>query len=146
MQENAAEFFGTDLYRIETAADGTVALKHVFHTDSNTTFMVRTGNLTKGFTYTVVKGYENVANYTNATVDYVNLDGDSYADYVYITGDADDASYFGIRFPPKYNVGKGTAHPLQTRGHCFMICLFMIRRIMKKRCTQRRKKLYRPQY
>ena len=138
MQENAAEFFGTDLYRIETAADGTVALKHVFHTDSNTpynsqltnatikgngtltalaaitgtpasgdnhsviytnsntTFMVRTGNLTKGFTYTVVKGYENVANYTNATVDYVNLDGDSYADYVYITGDADDASYFGM--------------------------------------------------
>ena len=138
MQENAAEFFGTDLYRIETAADGTVALKHVFHTDSNTnydsqltnatikgngtltalaaitgtpasgdnhsviytnsntTFMVRTGNLTKGFTYTVVKGYENVANYTGATVDYVNLDGDSYADYVYITGDADDASYFGM--------------------------------------------------
>ena len=36
--------------------------------------------------------------------------------------------------------------PLKMGGHCFMICLFMIRRIMKQRCTQHGKKLYRPQY
>ena len=142
MQENAAEFFGTDLYRIETAADGTVKLNHVAHTDtvattnvtynsqltgatikgnssltalaaitgrpasgdahniiytnSNTTFLIRSGAAATGYTYKVVKGYENVPNYSNATVDYVNLDGDSYADYVYITGTPDNATYFGM--------------------------------------------------
>ena len=44
----------------------------------------------------MVKGYENVPNYSNATVDYVNVDGDSYADYVYITGTPDNATYFGM--------------------------------------------------
>ena len=142
MQENAAEFFGTDLYRIETAVDGTVKLNHVAHTDtvattkvtynsqltsatikgnssltalaaivgtpvtgdthniiytnSNTTFLIRSGAAATGYTYKAVKGYENVPNYTSATVDYVNLDGDSYADYVYITGTPDNATYFGM--------------------------------------------------
>ena len=134
-----APYCGADLYRIETAADGTVSLVHVFHTDnntvynshltnatikgngtltalaaitgtavtgdshnviytnSNTTFLVRSStSVANVYTYTVVKGYENVANYTNATVDYVNLDGDSYADYVYITGEPADATYFGM--------------------------------------------------
>ena len=137
-QENAAQFFGTDLYRIETAVDGTVKLNHVAHTDvstvyasqltgaiikgnssltalaaitghpasgdahniiytnSNTTFLIRSGAAATGFTYKVVKGYENVPNYSSATVDYVNLDGDSYADYVYITGTPDNATYFGM--------------------------------------------------
>ena len=141
MQENAAEFFGTHLFRIETAANGTVKLAHVAHTDastvyashlenatikgnssltalaaiigtpvtgdaaahgtiytnSNTTFLIRSGAAATGYTYKVVKGYENVPNYTNsATVDYINLDGDSYADYVYITGTPDNATYFGM--------------------------------------------------
>ena len=142
MQENADQFFGTDLYRIETAVDGTVKLNHVAHTDtvgavnvsyasqltgaiikgnssltalaaitghpasgdahniiytnSNTTFLIRSGAAATGYTYKVVKGYENVPNYSNATVDYVNLDGDSYADYVYITGTPDNATYFGM--------------------------------------------------
>ena len=125
-----APYCGNDLYRIETAADGTVALKHVFtkasaaaaevkshldratiktgiaaiqgtegnatkaiYVNSNTTFLVRTGTFATGFTYTVVKGFENVGNYTgSATVDYVNLDGDLYADYVFVTGDADAAT------------------------------------------------------
>ena len=130
MQENAAEFFGTDLYRIETAADGTVALKHVFtdktatkaefknelaaadvktgiaaiqgtgadgvvYVNSNTTFLIRSGDSTKGFTYTVVKGYENVGNFTKSNdikVDYVYGNNGQYADYVYITGPADAAT------------------------------------------------------
>ena len=151
MQENAAQFFGTDLYRIETAVDGTVKLNHVAHTDastvyasqlenatikgnssltalaaitgdaattgknaatgavvstadahniiytnSNTTFLIRSGAAATGYTYKVVKGYENVPNYSSAKVDYVNLDGDSYADYVYITGTPDNATYFGM--------------------------------------------------
>ena len=138
-QENAAQFFGTDLYRVETAADGTVKLNHVAHTDastvyashlesatikgnssltalaaitgtpvsgdahniiytnSNTTFLIRNAtSVANVYTYTVVKGYENVPNYSNATVDYVNVDGDSYADYVYITGTPDNATYFGM--------------------------------------------------
>ena len=139
MQENAAEFFGTHLFRIETAANGTVKLTHVAHTDastvyashlenatikgnssltalaaivgtpvtgdahntiytnSNTTFLIQSGTAATGYTYKVVKGYENVPNYTNsAKVDYINLDGDSYADYVYITGTPDNATYFGM--------------------------------------------------
>lgn len=117
--QNNEPFVGNHLYRVATAADGTVALKHVFvgrvpseltnatiktgiaaiqgtgangviYVNSNTTFLVRTGTFATGFTYTVVKGYENIGNYTGtATVDYVNLDGDLYADYVYITGTAD---------------------------------------------------------
>ena len=147
LTENANQC-GNDLYRIDTAADGTVALEHVFvdadnnghsyaingttvtkttaewshmtkatikgnnattalsaitgtntsnqsaviYTNSNTTFLVRIGN-----TYTVVKGYENMASYTGtATVDWVNLDGDSYADYVYVIGTPDSATYFGM--------------------------------------------------
>ena len=117
--QNNKPFVGNHLYRVATAADGTVALKHVFvgqvnseltnatiktgiaaiqgtgangviYVNSNTTFLVRTGTFETGFTYTVVKGYENIGNYTGtATVDYVNLDGDLYADYVYVTGKAD---------------------------------------------------------
>ena len=119
--QNNKPFVGEHLYRVATAADGTVSLKHVFvgavnseltkatiktgiaaiqgmennslkaiYVNSNTTFLVRTGTFETGFTYTVVKGYENIGNYSGtATVDYVNLDGDLYADYVYVTGTAD---------------------------------------------------------
>ena len=155
MQENAEQFFGTDLYRIETAVDGTVKLNHVAHTDtvattnitynsqltsatikgnssltalaaiigtpavtgknaatgavvntndthniiytnSNTTFLIQSVSAAGVISYNVVKGYENVPNYSSAKVDYVNLDGDSYADYVYITGTPDNATYFGM--------------------------------------------------
>ena len=155
LTENASQC-GNDLYRIETNADGSVALEHVFedadnnghgytitasgvsktttewshmtnatikgnstttalaaitgtntsntsdviYTNSNTTFLVRTAT-----GYNVVKGYENMASYTGtATVDYVNLDGDSYADYVYVTGTPDSAVNWSMFFLTSNNV------------------------------------------
>ena len=70
---------------------------NVIYTNSNTVFLVQSP--VAPYTYTVVKGYENMANYTvaaNVTVDYVNLNGDSYADYVYVTGTPDSANYNGM--------------------------------------------------
>ena len=69
---------------------------NVIYTNSNTTFLIQSVSAAGVISYNVVKGYENVPNYTNATVDYVNLDGDSYADYVYITGTPANAVYFGL--------------------------------------------------
>ena len=142
MAANKDQYFGTDLYRVETATDGTVALKHVFtkasaaatgvdsqldnatiktgiaaiqgtegnttkaiYVNSNTTFMIRTDNTDGSYSYSVVKGYENVGNYTNtATVDYVNLDGDLYADYVYITGTPDATQSLNLFYLTSNNV------------------------------------------
>ena len=129
LQNNASEC-GEDLYRIETNADGSLDLVHVFtvaspntnneltnatiktglaaitgtanmtagpvYVNSDTIFLVRTLNAT-GYTYTVVNGYENIATYTGtATVDWVNLDSDNYAEYVYVTGTPDNATYYGL--------------------------------------------------
>ena len=144
MAENA-DFCGQDLYRIYTAADGSVSLEQVFtdadnndsnningtvsinelnelthatirtgratisgdgsgtspdsiNVNSDTTFLVRNDAPT-GATYTVVDGYNNITNYTTgdkAHVDYVDLDGDKYADYVYVTGTPDNAKTSGL--------------------------------------------------
>ena len=86
---------GTGFAAIQGAADE-VGGATVIYVNSNTTFLVRTGAV-GSYTYTVVKGYENIANYTGvATVDWVNLDGDSYADYVFVTGVPDNATYYGM--------------------------------------------------
>ena len=66
--------------------------------NSDTVFLVRTGSYLTGYTFTVVEGYNNIGNYTSGTahVDYVNLDGDTYADYVFVTGTPDSANTSGL--------------------------------------------------
>ena len=142
MQNNLSQC-GDHLYRIATAADGTISLNHVFvdadndgvqdsgeadseiqtadvktgisaitnstatvYTNSNTQYLIRTdvknaNGVVTGYTYATVTGYENIGNYTgdDVVVDYVNLNNDSYVDYVYITGTADSASAWGLFFP-----------------------------------------------
>ena len=128
--DNNDAICGTDLFRIETASDGSLDLDHVFtapantkneltgatiktglatitgtanmtsgpvYVNSDTGFLVRTGSEAIGYTYTIVNGYENIAAYTGtATVDWVNLDSDNYAEYVYVKGTPDNATYYGL--------------------------------------------------
>jgi len=142
MQNNLSQC-GDHLYRIATAADGTISLNHVFvdadndgvqdgneadseiqtadvktgisaitngsatvYTNSNTQYLIRTDvknaqGTVIGYTYATVTGYENIGKYTgtDVVVDFVNLNNDSYVDYVYITGTADSASAWGLFFP-----------------------------------------------
>ena len=55
--------------------------------NDNTLFLIRTATTTAGvYTYSSVKGFTNVGSYTNDNkVDYVDLNKDGVADYVYIT-------------------------------------------------------------
>ena len=72
----------------------------VIYVNSDTTFLVNNEG-----TYTVVKGYENIGNYTGtATVDWVNLGNDNYADYVYVTGEPDSAKTSGLFYLTSDNV------------------------------------------
>ena len=67
--------------------------------NSDTVFLVRTGSYLTGYTFTVVEGYNNIADYTthnDVEVDYVYLDGDTYADYVFVTGTPDSANTSGL--------------------------------------------------
>ena len=52
--------------------------------NDNTTFLVRTKTGTS-YTFSSVKGFTNVGNYTSAEVDFVDVNGDKVADYVYVT-------------------------------------------------------------
>ena len=56
--------------------------------NSNTTFLVRSGAGTSASPYTFksVTGFTNIDNYVAAEVDYVDLNGDNVADYVYVIG------------------------------------------------------------
>ena len=51
--------------------------------NANTVFLVKTGN-----TYTTVTGFQNIGNYVSGEVDYVDVDNNGVADYVYITAAA----------------------------------------------------------
>ena len=57
--------------------------------NANTTFLVRSGEGTtaKPYTFKSIVGYANIDKYVSGEVDYVDLNGDSVADYVYIISD-----------------------------------------------------------
>ena len=54
--------------------------------NSNTTFLVRSGAGTSASPYTFksITGFTNIDNYAKGEVDYVDLNGDKVADYVYV--------------------------------------------------------------
>ena len=53
--------------------------------NDNTTFLIRTETST-GYTFSTVKGFTNVGSYTaDKEVDFVDVNGDKVADYVYVT-------------------------------------------------------------
>ena len=52
--------------------------------NTNTVFLIRSGNATTGYTFKSVTGYTNIDNYASAEVDFVDLNGDTFADYVFI--------------------------------------------------------------
>ena len=56
--------------------------------NSNTTFLVRSGAGTSASPYTFksITGFPNIDNYNAAEVDWVDLNGDNVADYVYVIG------------------------------------------------------------
>lgn len=63
------------------------------YTNNNTVYLIQTVSGGK-VSYSVVTGYQNVADYTESddvVVDWVNIDADPYADYVYVTGTPDNA-------------------------------------------------------
>ena len=51
--------------------------------NDNTTFLVRTATAT-GYTFASVKGFSNIGNYVSGEVDFVDVNGDGFADYVYV--------------------------------------------------------------
>ena len=109
MDENYVTYAGTALYTIADNGNGTVSLNHVgtrvtsanivngvslingtVRTDNSTQYLIAVKAPSGVCTFSTVTGYTNVANYTGVIVDYVDLDKDGYADYVYILGDAAD--------------------------------------------------------
>ena len=56
--------------------------------NSNTTFLVRSGAGTTAnpYTFKSITGFTNIDNYNAAEVDWVDLNGDNVADYVYVIG------------------------------------------------------------
>ena len=66
-------------------------------TNSATIFLVRSGNGdTVPFTYKSVTGINAIGNYVQGEVDYVDLNGDGVADYVYIIAASDTAKAEGL--------------------------------------------------
>ena len=51
--------------------------------NDNTTFLVRTATAT-GYTFASVKGFSNIGNYVPGEVDFVDVNKDGFADYVYV--------------------------------------------------------------
>ena len=75
---------GTDgMFNRETTVSQNTAYNNGLIIDANTVFLIKS---TKGSetTFSSVTGFANIANYQSAEVDYVNLDKDDAAEYVYI--------------------------------------------------------------
>ena len=82
---------GTDgMFNRETTVSQNTAYNNGLIIDANTVFLIKS---TKGSetTFSSVTGFANIANYQSAEVDYVNLDKDDAAEYVYIIADPTDA-------------------------------------------------------
>ena len=117
----AGTFVNNELFRVSTLANGYVILDAVnelgnatiktgvsavtgtagkgstantIYTNSNTQYLVRTGTPAAGYTYTPVTGFNNIYTYDThkADVDYVDVNGDSYVDYAFVTGIPDSAT------------------------------------------------------
>lgn len=52
--------------------------------DDHTQYLIRSGSNYANYTYTPVTGLVNIGNYNSDEVDYVDVDGDNVAEYVYI--------------------------------------------------------------
>ena len=73
--------------------------------DDNTVFLVRSGSA-PNYTYTSVKGFNNIIDYAGGEVDYVETnDGDTAAEYVYITAAPVAAKGWHIFFADSNKVG-----------------------------------------
>ena len=76
---NLAVYKNTQVY---TSSTNTLVV------NANTTFLVRSGAGTSAnpYTFKSVTGFTNIDNYVAAEVDWVDLNGDNVADYVYVIG------------------------------------------------------------
>ena len=65
-----------------------IDLTNTLVVNANTTFLVRSGAGTSASPYTFksITGFTNIDNYNAAEVDWVDLNGDNVADYVYVIG------------------------------------------------------------
>ena len=104
------------LFQFTAQADGTVAAKEVagastdndglanvttavskdstskdLLADSNTVFLVRSVSTTDTYVYTSITGINNIGSYNPGEVDYVDMDGDKVAEYVYISASSVDS-------------------------------------------------------
>ena len=82
--------------------------------NSNTVFLVRSGADTAAnpYTFKSITGFTNIDNYAKGEVDYVDLNGDNVADYVYViapttTSKVTSLFYFDGR-PGAYTLAAGT--------------------------------------
>ena len=90
--DNVADF--TKLHSVATLAvsKNTQVMSSGTYTlvvNSNTTFLVRTNvgtDAKPSYTFKSITGFTNIDNYNPAEVDWVDLNGDNVADYVYVIG------------------------------------------------------------
>ena len=76
-----------NLYNLNTAVEKDSAVngaKPYLTIDANTVFLIQNSD----GTFSTVTGYNNITDYNEGEVDYVNLDNDSAAEYVYIKAPA----------------------------------------------------------
>ena len=91
-EDNVADF--TKLHSVATLAvsKNTQVMSSGTYTlvvNSNTTFLVRTNvgtDAKPSYTFKSITGFTNIDNYNPDEVDYVDLNGDNVADYVYVIG------------------------------------------------------------
>ena len=65
-------------------------------TNNSTLFLVRSTNVDGTYKYEAITGINNIGNYAPAEVDYVDLNGDRVADYVFVIGESVAAKAEGL--------------------------------------------------
>ena len=65
-------------------------------TNNSTLFLVRSKNVDGTYKYEAITGINNIGNYAPAEVDYVDLNGDRVADYVFVIGESVAAKAEGL--------------------------------------------------
>lgn len=68
-------------------------------TDESTQYLVGSAIQTANYKCTAVTGVNNIGNYSGALIDYVDVNNDGRADYVYLCGSDVDAVYTGLFYP-----------------------------------------------
>ena len=77
------------------------------YVNDNTQFLVGSNVKSKGISFTAVTGYTKIGNFTkndDVTVDYVDQNGDGFAEYVYIIGTPDSTTANGLFYLTDANV------------------------------------------